>query len=135
MPPDGSLTNQALEWAFSIAKSVAMGVAFWVLWSIRGAFLAGWNVQRFISDEKAARAVQDKRIDEIEKRLDRGGKLTSDLASDVQGLPEAMRAEFLTRRESDLIIVESRADRARLSNEIDNLWKVVNRRGWARSEE
>ena len=50
------------------------------------------------------------RIEQLEKAQDRAGGHISDLASSVQGLPERLRAEFVTRTEWNL--TERRRDPA-----------------------
>lgn len=116
------------DWLISIIKNVAMGAAVWLLWSLRGAFVAGWNVQKFIRQFEEHKRQSDEEIDGLKLRMDRAGVAMSDLATDVQGLPERLRVEFLPRRESELIQKESEVDRERLWQEVRDLWKVVNRR-------
>jgi len=127
------------EWSLVVAKSVAMFVAFAIVWSLRNAFIAGWNIHRFISQFETYRLSNDKALGDLrtsnEKmfadlflRLDEAGQKMSDFSDELQNLPERMRRDFMPRPEIELQFAENKADRQLLRDEITNLWKRVNER-------
>lgn len=44
-------------------------------------------------------AIGKYRIGQLERRMDQAGEKMSDLANDVQTMPDKMRAEFVSRKE------------------------------------
>ena len=61
-------------------------------------FIVGKWVQR----REGSAEIPVYRIAQLEKRMDTAGQKMSDLANDVQGMPERLRAEFVTRLEWDM---------------------------------
>ena len=52
------------------------------------------------------------RITQLEQRMDRAGQKWSDLANDVQAMPDRLREEFISRRECELLLLR-RSDEER----------------------
>ena len=61
-------------------------------------FIVGKWVQR----REGSAEIPLYRISQLEARMDRAGEKMSDLANAVQGMPERLRGEFVTRKEWDL---------------------------------
>ena len=68
------------------------------------------------------------RLDEITKQLDRAGARYSSLASTVNGLPERMRAQFVSVERIEDLLRESREDRTRLWEALRKVSDIVDRR-------
>lgn len=117
-----------LEWSVSLAKDVILGVAFWLLWTLRHAFIAGWNIQKFLSRFDEYVKSTDKEIAELKRRLDQAETTQKEIGEEILVIPEKLREDFVPRREIDLRFSESTTDRVRLWEEVKNLWKVVSRR-------
>ena len=134
------------EWVLNVAKAVAMFAAFAIVWSLRNAFIAGWNVHKFINDYLQYKKDNDKEVAQLrtdfkedvanlkelikknEQRLDRAGEEMSNIASDVQGMPERLRSDFVPRREVELQFAENKVDRELLRQEVNNIWKRISER-------
>lgn len=112
----------------SVAKFAAMGIAFILVWTLRNAFIAGWNIHRFISQFESYRSSNDERVKDINDRLKAAGMKMSDFSDELQTLPERMRRDFVPRGEVELQFSENRVDRQLLRDEITDLWKRVNER-------
>jgi hypothetical protein len=69
----------------------------WSGWMI--SFVVGKWVQR----REGSADVPLWRITQLERRMDQAGDKMSDLANAIQGMPERLRDEFVTRREWDAI--------------------------------
>ena len=104
------------EW-ISLLQSVVTAVALILIWLLRRAFQGGaWTT------DLMGRMLIIERTQEAQKeRLDHAGAKLSDLASHVQGLPERLREQFLSLDRANDIIAESRADRVRIWQAIDQL--------------
>ena len=86
-----------------------------VLWGV------SWAVSRWVGNTEHAGDDLKAQVAEIKRRMDQAGRKISDLTSDVNGLEERVRKEFLPRTEATLLTDESRRDRQRL-------WEVLERR-------
>lgn len=103
-----------------VLQFLVMCAAGALIWSLRQAFAGGRFLSRFEDVEK--------RLGQIDKRLDQAGEHMSDLTTKIQALPNQLRDEFVTRREATLIAAESERDRANLHRDVDQLWQAVERR-------
>lgn len=65
------------------------------------------------------------RLQNIDDRMDRAGKECSRLATEVQGMPERIRKDFVTRERFDDWVKDSKEDRT-------ELWEAVRRRAGGR---
>lgn len=72
------------------------------------------GIHRWVQDRKVYETSDNGRIKALENRMDRAGTEMSDIATDVQSLPERMRQEFVTQKLFDLEISHSKEDRERL---------------------
>lgn len=119
----------------NVVKSVAMGLVFWLLWTIRNVFIVGWNIHKFVRRfEEMIIAFEKAKID-IEKltaRLDQGGKKMSDLTTEIQGLPQTLSDDFITRREYDALNLERDRYRKDTRGELDRAWEAIDRRALRR---
>lgn len=113
-----------------LTKWVLVTLAFWTAWSVRHVFIAAWRLQAFLKDYERDKMEADRDVILLKQRMDKAGTLTSDLATEVQGLPERLRREFrdeyITRREVELIRTESQIDRNRLHADVGELWAAMN---------
>ena|SRR3990167_734966 len=104
------------EW-FSIIQSVVMTGALVLIWLLRRSFQSGsWS-----TDLVARLAVLERSHDAHTERLNHTGAKLSDLASTVQGLPERLREHFLPLDRANDWNAESRTDRVRIWQAIDQL--------------
>jgi hypothetical protein len=107
----------SLDHWFALVNFLAMAVAGILLWTVRSAFRSGqWATkleQRVSNNEQ--------RFHDMDERLDQAGEQMSKIATAVQGLPERFREIFVTQREFDKAIEDSKADRR-------DLWSTLNRR-------
>ena len=100
----------AYEW-FTIGQAILMALGMGLLWSLRSAFAGGSLLRR---------------LEDLEKRMDRAGRLSSDLATEVQGLPDLLRSECITRREFSIIQANHEQHFARHAEDHKELWTAVN---------
>jgi len=67
---------------------------------------SGWMVSfvvgKWVQRREGSTEIPLYRITQLEARMDRAGDKMSDLANAVQGMPERLRDEFVTRQEWDL---------------------------------
>lgn len=114
-----------MDW-LDLAKFAVATAAAVLLWSLRQGFAGGSLMNRF---ERLEKDVTDLRT-ETRQRFDRAGEEMSNLATDVQGMPDRIRGELLTelRREAALLRADSARDRDELHRQIQHLWEVVERR-------
>lgn len=115
----------------TIAKSVVMGLAFWLLWTIRSVFTVGWNIHKFVRRfekmvEDFTKAQAD--IQGIGGRLDKGGQRMSDLCDEVQGLPHVLEDKFITRREYEAANSDRDRYRREIREEMTRLWDAIDRK-------
>lgn len=76
---------------------------------------AGWMLSFTIGKWVKSREVSEDlplyRLGVLERRMDQAGQKISDLADEVQTLPERMRTEFVTRYECKLLEERERGSR------------------------
>ncbi len=70
-------------------------------------------------------ASQLERLTRCEARLETGGQKMSDLTDLVQGFPDRLRAEFVTKELATERFEQNRAERQRLDSRIDALELIV----------
>lgn len=107
---------------FQIATFVMMTTAAFLVWTVRSAFKGGQiasTVQRDIEELRG-------KCEDLNKRMDRAGHEMSNLASEVQGLPDRMRRECISMELATQMFAESARDRDRIWQEIA---KLEGRRG------
>ena len=97
------------QWVSIIQTVVMMLAAAGVALLHRGFRTGKWA--RAIGEER------DKELEQIHKRLDQAGKKTSELASDVQGIPARMHKEFVPREVFDMEKVMNAERREELRQE------------------
>ena len=94
----------------TLVQAVIMALCTLGAWSIMRAFRSGqWAVGL------------ENRLTAVEKRMDKAGEKISDLATFVQGVPELMRKEFLLKERADELLIDSREDRRKLWEAIQDL--------------
>ncbi len=64
-------------------------------------YLVSFAVGKWVQRREGSTEVPLYRIAQLEARMDHAGEKMSDLANAVQGMPERLRGEFVTRREWD----------------------------------
>lgn len=77
----------------------------------------GFQTGKWVQNQES----RSKEIDQITTRLDRAGQKISDLATDVQGLPERMHRDFIPR-ETFLIEITGLKERQK------DLWTAIHGR-------
>ena len=80
----------AYEW-FQITQTIIMALAALLVLSVKVG-LKGGSLDVILQ-----------RLDNLDERMNRAGIKMSDLADDVQGLPDRLRKEFLPREEAKLL--------------------------------
>ena len=75
--------------------------ALGVTWS---GFGLSFMVGKWVRRQEHSSEMPAYRIGQLERRMDQAGEKMSDLAGDIQGLPDRMRAEFVTRRECEHLV-------------------------------
>jgi hypothetical protein len=74
----------------------------WLL-TILSVSWSGWLLSfafgKWVQRREGSAEIPLHRITELERRMDRAGEKMSDLANDVQGMPERLRDQFVTRYE------------------------------------
>ena len=78
---------------FVVGNVVLMALIGGFLYSIKMSFAGAGKVK----DIEHSVATVSARVDHIEKRMDDEGERMSKLATHVQGMPERLRAEFVTK--------------------------------------
>ena len=84
---------------FVVGNAVFMALIGGFLYSIKMSFVGAGKIKDI---EHGVSAVSI-RVDNIEIRMDRAGEKVSDLATDVQGMPERLRHEFVTKEYLHLV--------------------------------
>lgn len=107
------------EW-FTTLQTILMALGMGLLWTLRGAFEGGSIFRR---------------LDLLEKRMDRAGQLSSDLGDEVQKLPDLWRSDCVTRREFDLIRANMDHQLHRHEEDHKALWTAVNQLYRRRTED
>ena len=108
------------DW-YSLIQTVATATATGLVISLHRAFSGG----KYVAGLEARLSAIDKE-QALQRALieDAGGKMST-LASTVNGLPSRWQTDCLTRRESDMLLTESREHRDRLQRDIERLWAAV----------
>ena len=75
--------------------------ALGVTWS---GFGLSFAIGKWVRGREVATDMPSYRIGQLEKRMDQAGEKMSDLAGDIQGLPDRLRLEFITRHECELMV-------------------------------
>lgn len=83
---------------------------------------------------RSGRYLQAKEDDltEVKRRLDKAGQEMSDLANEVQKLPDRFRGEFVPRELYVASEIASREDRMWLRRQVETLWEQL--RGGSRGQ-
>lgn len=104
------------EW-FTSGQAVLMTLASLLVFIAYRAFKGG----QWIAGVAARMEAIETRVDSVDRRMDRAGKQMSDFASNLQGLPERLRKDFVTRERLEDLLTESRNDRAALWTHVQKL--------------
>lgn len=113
------IANSIIDW-FQTSQTIVMALASLFVWVVlRGFQLGKWSTT---VDRSADFDALRESIRAIHRRLDDAGEKASDLASAVQGMPERIRRDFITRDEFTIMTENGREDRMRLWQEIARLW-------------
>lgn len=116
-----------------------MGIAVWIIWSVRHAFTFGLSTQKFLDAHEQYRKDTNKRLDAIDAELDslkdvnkqlealaermgRAGRAMSDMASKVQGLPAELRREFMGKELFAAHERENQGNFEHVQRQLDQMW-------------
>ena len=110
----------AYKW-FSFILAVASLVSSVLTVIIYRGFQSGRWVQSRIDDIER----MGNRVANLEGRMDRAGKQMSDIATDLQGLPEELRGIFLSRESFAQFAQQNADERAQLRREVERLWEAM----------
>lgn len=128
-----------LESWLGVIKTVVMGAAVWIIWSVRHVFKFGLNTQKFLDEHEQYRRDTNRRIDLLEQlvdslrdtnkyleslddRMNRAGKHMSDMATQVQRLPAELRREFMGKELFAAHERENQVSMDHLQRQLDQLW-------------
>ena len=85
---------------FVVGNAVVMALIAGFLYSIKMSFVGAGKIK----DIEHSVATGALKIDRLERRMDQAVEKVSDLATEVQGMPERLRHEFVTKEHLQLII-------------------------------
>lgn len=90
------------EW-FQVIQTIIMAVAAMLVFSVRHSWKHGGSQEAILS-----------RLKNVEETIRHAGDKMSDLTTQVQGMPERLRHEFMPRDELTYRLDDSSTDRQRL---------------------
>lgn len=110
----------AFQW-FSLIQTVLMGVAAVIVALLYRGFYTG----RWVQKNEDQVGMFETRLAAIERRLDNGGAKMSDLASEINGLPERLRLMFVPVELFHHVDERNKEDRSAMRAEIEKMWHAI----------